>query len=108
MASCTASSAEEKSRKRRATAPSTCGASSRNRCSEVESHDFVIAAFLTASPVADRSSPGALQSACSRALHLDPAPRTLLPRWRKRALASRHRQSSILPEIPCSQEILRL
>ena len=35
MASCTASSAEEKSRKRRATEPSTCGASSRNRCSEV-------------------------------------------------------------------------
>src|ERR1700722_3040486 len=42
MASCTASSAEEKSRKRRATAPSTCGASPRNRCSEVASHLLVI------------------------------------------------------------------
>src|ERR1700724_2069242 len=46
IASCTASSAEEKSRKRRATAPSTCGASSRKRCSEVASHGFVIALSL--------------------------------------------------------------
>ena len=29
-----------KNRKRRATAPSTCGASSRNRCSEVASHFY--------------------------------------------------------------------
>ena len=42
MASCTASSAEEKSRKRRATAPSTCGASSRSKCSDVASHVFVV------------------------------------------------------------------
>src|SRR5215467_248730 len=42
IASWTASSADTKSRKRRATAPSTCGASSRNRCSEVVSHGFVI------------------------------------------------------------------
>ena len=48
MASCTASSAEEKSRKRRATEPSTRGASSRNRCSEVVSHGFVIAALVKA------------------------------------------------------------
>src|SRR5580704_11399776 len=46
IASCTASSAEEKSQKRRATAPSTCGASSRNRCSDVVSHGFVIALSL--------------------------------------------------------------
>src|SRR5438874_13033223 len=46
MASCTASSAEQKSRNRRATAPTTSGASSRNRCSEVASHGVVIALSL--------------------------------------------------------------
>src|SRR5438445_7281200 len=73
IASCTASSAEEKSRNRRATAPSTCGASSRNRCSEVASHGFVIAALVTASPVEAHSYLDVLQSACSGPLHPDPA-----------------------------------
>ena len=54
-ASCTASSAEEKSPKRRATTPSTCGASSRSRPSDASSQPFAVAGSVTASPAAVRS-----------------------------------------------------
>ena len=85
-ASCTASSAAAKSPKRRTTAPSTCGASSRSRCSRPASSRGSSSQVRRAA----RSSPGAPRSACSSARRPARAPPTRAPRSRTRARVLSH------------------
>jgi len=97
-ASCTASSASAKSPKRRTTAPSTCGARSRNRRSaNAQSGRRVTAALRVV-----RSSPGGPRSACSWARRRVRARPTRTPRFPTRAPRSRHRLSSSRRGIPVS------
>src|SRR6516225_757545 len=100
IASCTASSAAEKSRKRRATTPSTCGASSRSRCSEVVSHGLVISAHATAFQAGAHSSPVALQSACLAVLRRARAQRKLWLQSHTHAPGCLHPRSRNRQETP--------
>ena len=84
------------SRKRRTTAPSTCGARSRNRCSTRSPARRRHVKSLRAA----RSSPAALRSACSSAAAGPRRRRRLAPQSRTPAPDSRRRRSSSRRETP--------